>query len=249
MGRGYFLIDRDVVEKAFAISPKAGMLMMLLIKLANYEKTVVYHNGQPLELQPGELVSSLRQLSFLSGYSVREVRTILDRQANATLIDKRVAHDGRVISIRNWNEISRQKNEATNQRHTDRQANDTTELRTKLINNISMSEKSEKETEIHGKVIEPKKRKTVKATGAVSGLEAHADLLATVSRDLQAGWIKLLGSPARVNEEITKCRNWCIAKNKTTKNWQQRLNNWLNNAEPAQNFYEPTTKAKLYEEF
>ena len=156
MNKGFFIVDRDLIDRAYAISPKCGVLMLVLLRQANWAKSVVVHNGKPYELQPGELVSSLTHLSFLTGLGIQEVRTALKLTHGQHMTNTRSTRDGSVISICNWNEIQRKNSELTdNQQATNTQLT-TLEL-IKELNNINIAQSDQENPESRGKLIEPKK--------------------------------------------------------------------------------------------
>jgi hypothetical protein len=225
MTKGFFIVDRKLIDRAYAHSPKCGVLMMVLIRLANYGKTTATHAGKTIELQPGQLVSSLKYLSEQSGMSIDEVRTALRFPHRSHMITTQTHRDGTLITICNWEEIQRKNFDVPHTSHTLPFQIPTLESINNKQETLSLAAKERKRS-----IKSPKEPKLL---GPIESLKEHADVLATVPHDLQHGWIKLLGSSSAVNEQITKCKNWCVAKNKETRSWKLRLNNWMNNAEPS----------------
>lgn len=77
----------------------------------------------------------------------------------------------------------------------------------------------------------PKRKPVKRLKGAIEEFSKHADILVGVTHDAQLMWLTIYKDPDWINDQITRCRAWCEVKGTVTRNWGQRINNWLANGE------------------
>jgi hypothetical protein len=98
MHRGYIRIWRKIEEWDWIDDPNTFCLFIHLIRLANYKDK----KWRGITIKRGEYVTSLNKLSKLTGLSVRNIRTSLDKLISTKEVTKHRQSQYTHISINNY---------------------------------------------------------------------------------------------------------------------------------------------------
>jgi len=91
-------ISNLLVQVTCSSQAKAlGLLMQLIANAENEPKTIV-----GIELKKGDLLTTLKELSFPTGLTVSEIRTCLRKLTELGLIEKQTTNRYTIISVKNF---------------------------------------------------------------------------------------------------------------------------------------------------
>lgn len=137
MKSGWIRVDRKILENPVVNqTPETFYLWMWLLLNAAHEDRTVYFNGERVELKAGQLVTSRREMSRLTGISEGKIQRTTELLENEQLIEQQTNHKNRLISIVSWRKY--QKSEPQNEPQTNRKTNHLLFNKTnKQINNIT----------------------------------------------------------------------------------------------------------------
>lgn len=83
-------------------TPKQKAVLVTIMLMANYEAQQWIWKGQPFEVQPGQLITSLANLAQVAGVTVQSVRSAIDRLEKIGFLKNKSTKTGRMITIINW---------------------------------------------------------------------------------------------------------------------------------------------------
>ncbi|MFS0689402.1 hypothetical protein AB1K89_09175 [Sporosarcina sp. 179-K 8C2 HS] len=88
-------------------TPEQTVILVTLLLIANSEEQQSHWKGEPMTLQPGQLITSLRSLVSLCGKGITEqdIRTALKRFADYGFLTAESNREQLLITILNWGEM------------------------------------------------------------------------------------------------------------------------------------------------
>lgn len=183
MEGGYVKIFRSLVKWEWHDSPTTGWLFVMLLVLANHEDG----RWHGMDVRRGQLVTSLKKLSKITGISVQSIRTGLNRLHDTGELTSESTNQYRIITICNYDKYQDEKVYPNNQPTSDQQATNKRPTTNKNVKNniISSSSARVKVDDIPEYMesldgtsqMESVKRELYRLTGSVPDAEAMASLV------------------------------------------------------------------------
>lgn len=149
---GFFKIWRDLFDKPIWLNstPEQKVILITLIKMANWKNAKWEWQGKPYHCEPGEFITSYSSIIAACGKGVthQNVRTAIKRFKNYKFLTYQVTvgeYGGIKVIINNWNKYQKETNTSSNSSLTVRQqfANSSLtpieEYKKKKNSNISLS--------------------------------------------------------------------------------------------------------------
>lgn len=100
---GWIRVDRKILENPdVTYSSEYFHVWLWLLLNAAHEPETVFVNGQAIELDAGQLVSTTKEISEKTGVPFRATRSALSRFVSRHMIAKETTAKTSVISIVNW---------------------------------------------------------------------------------------------------------------------------------------------------
>ena len=103
---GWIKLHRDLLKNPIWVNSTAEQKVVLitLLLMANHEKKNWEWQGKKFELQPGQLITTQRNLAKICGEDVtrQKTRTSLERFENLEFLTQQSTHGGSLITIVNW---------------------------------------------------------------------------------------------------------------------------------------------------
>jgi uncharacterized phage protein (TIGR02220 family) len=104
--KGWVKIYRELLQKPIwkKSTPEQAKILIVLLLMANHDKTEWEWMGQKFEVEPGEFVTSLESVKLEAGkgISIQNVRSALKRFKKLDFLTERSTKAGRLIKICNW---------------------------------------------------------------------------------------------------------------------------------------------------
>lgn len=117
MYNGWIRLHRILLEKPiwFQSTPEQKTILITLLLKANHAKKDWEWCGQKYSLKPGQMITSLQEISKLAGkgISIQNVRTALIRFEKYGLITNESTNQNRLITIVNWDLYQTNDNRST----------------------------------------------------------------------------------------------------------------------------------------
>lgn len=118
---GFFKIWRDLFEKPIWLNstPEQKVILITLIKMANWKDEKWEWKGKPYHCEPGEFITSYNSIINACGKGVthQNVRTAIKRFKNYEFLTYQVTvgeYGGIKVILNNWNKYQRETNTSTN---------------------------------------------------------------------------------------------------------------------------------------
>lgn len=125
---GFFKIWRDLFEKPIWLksTPEQKVILITLIKMANWKDAKWEWKGRPYNCSPGEFITSYNSIINACGKGVthQNVRTAIKRFENYEFLTYQVTvgeYGGIKITLRNWDKYQNETNTSSNSSPTVRQ--------------------------------------------------------------------------------------------------------------------------------
>ena len=125
---GFFKIWRDLFDKPIWLNstPEQKVILITLIKMANWKEAKWEWQGKPYHCEPGEFITSYNSILAACGKGVthQNVRTAIKRFKNYEFLTYQVTvgeHGGIKVTINNWNKYQNKTNTSSNSSLTVRQ--------------------------------------------------------------------------------------------------------------------------------
>lgn len=122
---GYFKFYRKAV---FEDIGQRGLetlgLWAKLLGMASYREVTAMFDGEPIQLQPGQMVTSLEELCCSQKHHIAKVRSALSYLEKTHRISKRSSSRGTLITINKWEEYYPQESEDADQITNESQTDD-----------------------------------------------------------------------------------------------------------------------------
>ena len=99
---GFVKLPRNIQDSGIVDDPYHFSIWVWLLILAAYKRHYVRFNDTRIELQPGQLVTSLRILSRKSGIGKNRCATILHNLKEENFIRHRSTNKYTLITVLNW---------------------------------------------------------------------------------------------------------------------------------------------------
>ena len=107
MTKGWYKTHRELFDKPIwtGATAEQKVLLMTVLKLANYEAKQWEWKGQTYSVQPGQFITSLASLKEMcgKGMTIQKVRTALNRFEKYGFLTSESTNQNRLITIVNWN--------------------------------------------------------------------------------------------------------------------------------------------------
>ncbi len=223
---GWIKIYRSILEHPVS---QRGLftfgIFIRLLYMANWKESSVVFGGKKITLQPGQLVTGLRELSPDEDEDpyLNKARVSLKYLVLCDAIEQVSNNQGRLITIRNWAKYQNGED--------DEQATTTASSQAGYKQATSNSQLSKEVKKVR------KKKKEETPIGAIPELQetGTTPLLERVSQELQRQWIETFPDPAWIKKEIKKARAYEILKKLNYQDYGRYLNGWLGRADHAPN--------------
>ena len=128
MSAGWVKMHRELLEKGIwqCSTPEQKIVLVVLLLSVNIEPKSWNWNGQVMECQPGQLITSLQKLAEKcgNGVSVQTIRSALTKFEKFGFLTNESTKHGRLITIVNWGKyqgLTDEANKPDNSQSTDSQ--------------------------------------------------------------------------------------------------------------------------------
>ena len=145
---GWIKLHRCLTEKAAweCTSHETHSVLIVILLMVNHEKKHWLWAGKPIDILPGQCITSLESLSKKAKVTTRQARTALENLEKLGFLTNKSTKHGRLITVENWglyqggaDESDKQNDkQATNQRQT----NDKQSAINKNVKNVKNDNKT-----------------------------------------------------------------------------------------------------------
>lgn len=142
MNEGWIKLHRKLIEWEWYSDMKVSRLFIHLLLTVNYEEK----KWRGRTVKRGSIITSLSNLSFDTGLSVREVRTCLDKLKMTNEATSESTNTFSMITITNYEKYQAIDTQPDNQETNERQTSDKRATTTKEIKEIKEVKKEEKDS-------------------------------------------------------------------------------------------------------
>src|SRR3990167_2259561 len=241
---GFFVLHRELFDKPIWLNSTAEqkVILITLIKMANFEPKSWELNGKPFACQRGQFVTSAKTIAEKCGIGVtrQNIRTALVRFEKHEFLTMLSTKTGMLITICNYckyQDVKTEPNQAANQQLTNSQptanqqlttSNNITIKQSKNITNNLLPDYDESPTQIQPdlpveKVTKPKAPKKIRLSQDVELTEYFKTLAL-------AYWQKNNRPDLNPVDEFEKFKNHHLAKANASADWQASWATWYANA-------------------
>ena len=124
MQQGYIKLYRCILDKGWHNSPEHVAAWVYILMRGNYKPTEVMINGKIVKLQPGQFVTSRKQMSVMTGVQESKIERILSLFESEQQIEQQKTTKNRVISIVNWEKYQASEQQIEQQMNNKRTTNE-----------------------------------------------------------------------------------------------------------------------------
>lgn len=179
MQKGYIKLYRCMIDKGWSKDPEYVALWVYLLMRTSYNQQEVLIDGAIKILNPGQLMTSRKQISINTGINESKIERILKLFKNEQQIEQQTFSKYRVISIVNWHKFQASEQQIEQQMNSKRTADE-------QQMNTYKKEEEIKEKIITKKFIPPSELE-VKAYMAEIGFNGNA--AAFIDYNISRGWV------------------------------------------------------------
>lgn len=124
MQQGYIRLYRSMIDKGWSRRPDYVAVWVYILMRGNYKDQEVMIDGQIVMIQPGQFVTSRKQMSINTGVHESKIQRILSLFENEQQIEQQARSKYRLISIVNWDKYQAREHHNEQQMNSKRTASE-----------------------------------------------------------------------------------------------------------------------------